>query len=404
MWLLANRVAASRHLRRSHRLKELLLFLMERALRQSGVPIHEQEIGAAVFGRPLSYDTSSDTIVRVHTFQLRKRLRDYFEDEGAAEPILIDIPRGSYSPEFLPREASLPSVGRTPVIPRHWRFFTKVVVAGLAILVGGILLGWQLRSFRDSSPKGVADTFWRQMFSNGRRTDLVVADASLTLFEDMLGRTISVQEYQRRQWAEMESVISDPARRDLASTAILHSYAAFTAAVTALNLGVTAARNGTPIDIVFARDFSARHLENTNVILEGNPRANPWMQFFEADLNFQYAYDDAPPSGYFRNTRPRAGEEREYRVLWDRRGYCRIAHLPNLGHAGTVLILAGTDLSSTEAGARFVTSTDWIEKLRQRLSLGPGAPLPFFEALLRTDLAVAAAPGFELIDVRARNQ
>ena len=130
-------------------------------------------------------------------------------NEGAGEPIVIDVPKGSYTPEFLTREPSLSPVGRVVAVPRHWQFFAKVIVAGLAILVVGILLGWQLRSFRDRPHTSVADAFWRQMFGNGRSAELVVPDASVTLFQDMLGRTISFQEYQRRQWTGMASVISD---------------------------------------------------------------------------------------------------------------------------------------------------------------------------------------------------
>lgn len=402
--LLANRVASSRHLRRSQRLQELLLFLTETALQQPGVPIHEQQIGASVFGRSVKYDTGADTIVRVHTFQLRRRLKEYFENEGAAELILIDIPKGSYTPEFPTRESSLPSAGKVVVVSRPWQLSAKLLMAGLAILVVGILLGWQLRSVRDRPHTGVADVLWRQMFANGRGTDLVVADASVTLFQDMMGRSISVQQYQRRQWKAMAGEISDPARRYLANTTMGHNYTSFGAAISTLNLGVTAARNGTPIELVFARDFSIRHLENGNAILEGNPRANPWMNLFEEKANFQYFYDDAQPTGYFRNTRPKLGEEQVYSVRWDSQGYCRISHLPNLGHTGTVLILAGTDLSSAEAGARFLTSNESIEELRKRLSLGPSTPMPFFEALLRTELAVAAVPRFELVAVRVRNQ
>ncbi|HEV2687863.1 MAG TPA: hypothetical protein VGV35_04890, partial [Bryobacteraceae bacterium] len=63
--LLIERVAASRYITKSARLRDLLLYLAERAAEGSG-EIHEQEIGHKVFGRPSDYDTGSDNIVRVH--------------------------------------------------------------------------------------------------------------------------------------------------------------------------------------------------------------------------------------------------------------------------------------------------------------------------------------------------
>ena len=55
--------------------------------------IHEQEVGHQVFGRPPDYDTTADNIVRVHAWQLRKRLAEYFAKEGAGEPIILEILR-----------------------------------------------------------------------------------------------------------------------------------------------------------------------------------------------------------------------------------------------------------------------------------------------------------------------
>jgi hypothetical protein len=49
-----------------------------------------------------------------------------------------------------------------------------------------------------------------------------------------------------------------------------------------------------------------------------------------------------------------------------------------------VLLISGTDVVSTEAGARFVTSEDSVRQLRQKLALRPGEPFPHFEVLLKT--------------------
>lgn len=92
---LVARVAASRYISKSARLKELLLYLCDRVLEGSATEIHEQEVGSRVFGREPDYDTAADNIVRVNASLLRKRLEQYFATEGAAEPFVIEIPKGN---------------------------------------------------------------------------------------------------------------------------------------------------------------------------------------------------------------------------------------------------------------------------------------------------------------------
>ena len=100
---LLERVVNSRELKRAVRLRDLLCYLGKRSQNSPTVILREQEIGGAVFGRPDDYDTGLDNIVRVNVSELRKRLAHYFQDEGADEPIVIEIPRGGYLPLFLLR-------------------------------------------------------------------------------------------------------------------------------------------------------------------------------------------------------------------------------------------------------------------------------------------------------------
>src|ERR1700735_4167396 len=81
-WLLLTRVAASSHLRRATRLRELLLYVGQRSLKDGCDHIPEQEIGVKVFGRPDTYDNANDSIVRTTISDLRKRVDAYFVTEG----------------------------------------------------------------------------------------------------------------------------------------------------------------------------------------------------------------------------------------------------------------------------------------------------------------------------------
>ena len=90
---LINRIAGSVHFKRSTRLRGFLLYVGHESLKGGRPEIHEQEIGAKVFGRDSSYDRSQDNIVRVNATELRKRIELYFATEGLDEPLILDIPR-----------------------------------------------------------------------------------------------------------------------------------------------------------------------------------------------------------------------------------------------------------------------------------------------------------------------
>ncbi|MBX5495793.1 MAG: hypothetical protein IRZ15_10715, partial [Bryobacteraceae bacterium] len=102
---LAERVAASATFQKSPRLRKLLLHLCQQMIEGRTEQLREQAIGCQVFGRPSDYSPSEDNIVRVEVRRLRKRLEEYFSGEGSQEPVVIVIPKGSYSPVFKHREA-----------------------------------------------------------------------------------------------------------------------------------------------------------------------------------------------------------------------------------------------------------------------------------------------------------
>lgn len=148
-WLVLERAAASPALKRAARLREFLLYVGAKSIKEGRTSIHEQEIGQAVFGRQPSYDTSQDNIVRVSATELRKRVDAYFATEGLGEAIVFDIPRGSYFPSFRLRAAAAPalppaaacsppaparSAGQPLPAPR-WRGFLLLAVSLIAVVL-----------------------------------------------------------------------------------------------------------------------------------------------------------------------------------------------------------------------------------------------------------------------------
>lgn len=64
-------------------------------------PITEYTIAVDVLGKSQDFKESKDASVRVEVHRLRKRLAEYYEQEGAGDLIRIEIPTGQYTPRFV---------------------------------------------------------------------------------------------------------------------------------------------------------------------------------------------------------------------------------------------------------------------------------------------------------------
>jgi len=75
-------------------------------------------IGLEVFDKSDNFDPQSDTIVRVQARALRQKLEHYYTHDGAADPVVITIPKGTYEPEFaVAAEAGVTAPAAVPGKP-----------------------------------------------------------------------------------------------------------------------------------------------------------------------------------------------------------------------------------------------------------------------------------------------
>jgi hypothetical protein len=93
-------VLQSKYFTRAPTLAHLLSYLCEKLFAGEANQIKEYSVGLEVFHRGSSFDQDSDSIVRVEANRLRKRLAEYYADEGASHRLHIAIPLGQYVPEF----------------------------------------------------------------------------------------------------------------------------------------------------------------------------------------------------------------------------------------------------------------------------------------------------------------
>ena len=156
------RVLGSRCFEQAARSSSFLRFVAEQTLAGQGDRLKGYTIAVEVFGRPPDFDAQTDPLVRVEAGRLRRRLIEYYADEGRDDPVRLDLPRGSYfvvstyhgattapaapaavaaeAPHLTPEEtlgASAAARNRS-----RWRRIRTVVVVG-ALLAGVAVIAWQ---------------------------------------------------------------------------------------------------------------------------------------------------------------------------------------------------------------------------------------------------------------------
>ena len=143
----------------SGRCKRFLNHVVVQTLAGNAGELKERTIGIAVFERTSDYDTGDDSIVRVTANEIRKRLGQYYGESAGGHPIQIELPRGSYVPEFriqAPRKSkkaeghALPELAAEPTFSplqpsaahkSSRRPIVYLLTIILLVLAGAVVLG-----------------------------------------------------------------------------------------------------------------------------------------------------------------------------------------------------------------------------------------------------------------------
>jgi hypothetical protein len=163
--------------RNSKRYPPLFRFVVESALQDRTDTLKERSLGVQVFGREPDYDTNLDPIVRYTAGEIRKRIAQYYHLAEHQDELRIELPSGSYVPEFhFPAPALGPSAP-APVIPvapsrsraaRHSR--RLLLGAACLVVLAGVLL-WQ----RPWQSRNALDRFWSPVFSSNDPVSICLA-------------------------------------------------------------------------------------------------------------------------------------------------------------------------------------------------------------------------------------
>ena len=176
------RVLASNEFKSSKRSQDFLRYVVEHTLTGRADALKERTIGIEVFGRATSYDPSDDATVRVKAGEVRKRLGLYYAHYGSADPIRIELPGGTYTPEFRradpDRAVTAPPAFHEGVLPvreaiRHTFRRRAIWMGAIPVLAAGLIAAgiW----LYERTGNNVLDQFWSPVLQGTMPVSLCAA-------------------------------------------------------------------------------------------------------------------------------------------------------------------------------------------------------------------------------------
>jgi hypothetical protein len=415
-WQLVQRIISSSPFQKSTRLRDLLQFITEQSIHGNAHELTEHHIGNALFHKPSDYSPLEDSSVRVHARQLRLKLHEYFNEEGRNEPLILDIPKGSYAPVFrtVLKTADLPPAVVSTVIPVvTWRHRATVPWAICAILtMVCAVLSYRVITHRTvSAVSGTNSLSWpsSQIFDVRHQTIIVVADSNYGMSRILASQPGSLDQYLRRDFVQSTTVSkigeADSRLSEYISNSTLTSFADVADVVSLFKM---AGALQSQVSVRYPRDLRMRDLDHNNYIFIGSPGSNPWVTLLQDKLNFRESEIIVGKSAkVFLNKNPLPGEQLQYEGLrWTGsmgEDYATISLLPNATHDGSVLAFQGLQQEGTEAAGRFLADEENRRQLMSALGISATESLSqniWFEALIRSRTVSGAPNSTTLVAVR----
>jgi len=142
----------------SKRYPSLLRYVVEHALDGNTDHVKERTLGIEVFGRAPDYDTNQDPVVRTTAGEIRKRIAQYYHEPGHAAELRIELPCGTYVPEF---HAPVMPQGVADVAPQRQGWLVPVAATALIAAVA-VLAAW----FKPWTQHPALDRFWAPLLES----------------------------------------------------------------------------------------------------------------------------------------------------------------------------------------------------------------------------------------------
>jgi hypothetical protein len=390
----------------SESLCKLLRYLAKHVLDHPGTPIKEYQIATEVFGRSSDFDPQLDSMVRVQAGRLRVKLSEYYGSDGSEDPIIVELPKGTYVLAFHHRSPTAAKsnngaaavASAEPTAPRrNWIIATASLTILLAIAAIVIV---SMVSGRNSAQAGIArDTdsasapmrvFWGGFISGQEVPWVIFSNAKF------VGRPeVALRYYD--------------ANKDKNATIFDH-YTGVGEVLAVHTLDRLFDTFHREIRVKRGSLFSLDDAKDTNLIFVGSPLENLTLLEIPGTEDFVFhRVTTGPRKGdpEVVNVHPQPGEQKEYLGTPTddplTEDYAVIALLRGTEPTQSVLILAGDTTMGTQAAVEYVCNKNSVEQLLLRLPVSQTGQLKPFEALIRVKVTRGVPVSTELVALRSSN-
>jgi len=399
------RLTKSHILHGSESLCKLLRYLAEHSLDHPGIALKEYQIATEVLGRPTGFDPQSDSTVRVQAGRLRVKLAEYYAHEGVNDPILVEIPKGSYALSFHLRVRS--ESGATPIVvepketPRpvavpkqSWSVAVVVlsVLLAASFITSAILLSQRQRTPTATSAEPVPQAyqlFWSHFVTGAAQPWVIFSNGSFVGRPETGMRYFNAATDQR--------------------TFILDHYTGVGEVLAIHQLDRVFFMFNRPLRVKRGALFSLDDAKNNDLIFVGSPSENLTLGDIPGTREFTFRRLDNGPRkgdlGVF-NAHPLPGEPAFFLATPANQptvdDYAVISLLPGLDPTHSILILAGNSTFGTQAAVEYVCREDDLKELLRRLNVSKESDLKPFEALIHVKITHGVPMMTQLISTRSR--
>ena len=399
-----NRLVSSHALHGSESLCKLLRYLAKHAVDHPGAPIKEFQIATEVFGRSAEFDPQLDSMVRVQAGRLRSKIAEYYSSDGLEDPLVVELPKGTYVLSFHPRNnAHTKSASATVVAAvskesqepeRRWG--TEVIALSIFLAAAILVIVW-LMATRNAGPASLASesepvpaafrVFWKGFTSGPEEPWVVFSNAAF------IGRPETGMRYR-------------DAARD-AGAPILDHYTGVGEVLAVHELDRVFGLLHRRIRVKRGSLFSLDDAKNNNLIFIGSPVEN--LSLLEIPGTQEFFFEQltsGPRKGDHAiiNKHPQPDEGKEFFATPSgvplTEDYALLGLVKGMNPGQSVLILAGNTTIGTQAAVEYVCRQSSLEELLLRLSVSQNGDLKPFEAVIRAKVARGVPVETELVAIR----
>jgi len=362
---------------RSDQLRRFLKYVGESAIEGRSREVTEYLIAVEALGRQADFSPADDSSVRSRAHELRQKLRKYYESEDRTGTLLIEIPKGSYIPKFVPRtlpatESPDPMGATNP--RRVWVRILVWVAAAVSLVGAGLMIG-QARGPRLNPV--IADAWGPLALPGGNAMICIATPMHLVVRPYMSVIAEGLPKYPAP--AELYPLFKQhrplPPDTELDMHPVDNSIQMGQLGAVLALTSVFQIRGAT-FQVLPERSAPVTVMRGRNVILIGDPQNSSAAAGFLEKTPFTIDYDPGVKDlvvrdrGGNRSYFPKRGTDNRYSEAF---GLVTVIPSPGAKNNERTVILSGMTSVGSQAAAEFFASARDLEALRKRFQ---GASFP----------------------------